>query len=249
MRPAGVLFLNQFRDGRANHGSWHHVDGRKHLLADVTLALNRPTLAHAVAPVADNWLEAVRFLQIGVSAERQESHARRGPTALNLHLKTTGSFCPLRRLLMNIEEEDLHQAYLTRLIHDHQDVRQSLVQVEKLWIRCRGSTSSKASLEELIRSLTNLRVELAQHFAEEEAGGCVEEAVSHAPWLGREASDLEREDPELLGLLDGLIAAVKRRPKSIKEVDKDFRQFVDRLRHHEAAESRIIAISFGMDAE
>ena len=107
----------------------------------------------------------------------------------------------------------------------------------------------RLSIQDLINSLCHLRAELAHHFAEEEAGGCVEEAVSHAPRLGREAADVEREDPELLRLIDSLIGQLHAKPQAMNKIETDFREMINRIYRHEAAESRIVGEGFGMDVE
>jgi hypothetical protein len=88
---------------------------------------------------------------------------------------------------------------------------------------------------------------LAHHFSEEEEGGCVEEAVSHKANLGRQADDLKREDHKLLKQLDGLIDKLRTAPQSMKLIEKDFRQFVQAICQHEAAESRIVDEGLGSD--
>ncbi len=148
---------------------------------------------------------------------------------------------------MSHEEQELHVAYITQLRGDRQRIQRGLAAVERQWQRCRESR--EADLAELIGSLSGLRTDLDHHFAAEEAGGCVEEAVSHAPRLGRERSQLEREDPTLLALVDTLMGRLKKSPKTLTRVDQDYRRLVERIEAHEAAESRIIQESFGMDVD
>jgi hypothetical protein len=103
-----------------------------------------------------------------------------------------------------------------------------------------------------ILSLQALRAELAHHFEEEESGGCMEEAVSHEPHLGPEATRLVREHPELLAQMDRLIKGLRalvRLTASADEVEQDFRNFTEKLLAHEAAENRVLKEGFGIDVE
>lgn len=150
---------------------------------------------------------------------------------------------------MSIEEDELYLAYVTQLESEHRHVKQCLARIEQQLQRCRQGPRSAAGTDELISSLTDLRAELAHHFAEEEAGGCMDEAVSHTPRLGPEAVDLEREERKSLMLLDRLIDKLQTAPESIKKVQKEYRRLVQRICEHEAAESRIMEEGFGMDVD
>ncbi len=150
---------------------------------------------------------------------------------------------------MSNEENELYLAYITQLRSEHRHVKQCLTRVETQWQRFRQGPRAAGGIDELISSLTDLRAELAHHFAKEEVGGCVEEAVSHTPWLGREAAELERENPDLLQQLDRLIDKLRKAPKSLKRIEKEYRQLAEKLGEHEAAESRIVKESFGMDVD
>ena len=150
---------------------------------------------------------------------------------------------------MSNEENDLYVAYVTQLRSEHRRVKRCLAKVERQWDVIRQGARSALGFDELIGSLTELRDELSHHFAEEQAGGCVEEAVSHAPHLGRDRVQLERDDHELIKLIDGLIKNLRKSPKSIKAVEKKYLQLVQQIGTYEAAESRLVAESFGIDVD
>lgn len=154
-----------------------------------------------------------------------------------------------RGIEMTIEEEELYRAYVTQLRGEHQQVKQCLKRIDQQLQHCCEGSDSATGVDELIHSLADLRAELAHHFAEERAGGCLEEAVIHSPCLGREAAELEREDVKLLGLLDRLIGRLQAAPSVIGGVAKEYRRLVQRISEYEAAESRIVGDSFGMGVD
>jgi len=108
-------------------------------------------------------------------------------------------------------------------------------------------------LPSLIDGLEALRREAAQHFHEEEMGGCLEEAVAHCPRLSHELTQAEKEQRELLANLDELIADARRlRLPSLRDVQllgQDVRTVVRKLRAHEAVENRIIEHGFSISLE
>ncbi len=150
---------------------------------------------------------------------------------------------------MSNEETNLYVAYVTQLRSEHRRVKQCLAKVERQWGVIRQRSPSVLGFDDLIGSLTELREELFHHFAEEQAGGCVEEAVSHAPHLSRDRAQLERDDHKLIKLIDGLIKSLCKSPESIKGVEKKYFQLVQQIGSYEAAESRLVAESFGIDVD
>lgn len=101
---------------------------------------------------------------------------------------------------------------------------------------------------ELVRRLVVLHDELAHHFREEEAGGCIDEALSRCPSLSPEARQLNEQHPQLLEQA-GAILARARQEASVgapaSETRRAFSEFGRRLLGHEAAENRIMQVAFG----
>jgi len=100
----------------------------------------------------------------------------------------------------------------------------------------------------LVQSLVNLRSRLAAHFAEEEAGGCLEEAVSRRPSLGPVVDRLESEHPELLVDLDRIVSRSKANDGK-QELTRTIEQFLDRLAAHEAGENRVLQAGLNFTEE
>lgn len=98
--------------------------------------------------------------------------------------------------------------------------------------------------------LTRLREELEQHFAQEDGGGCLEEAVSRCPRLAAEAQRIESEHPQILAELDRLIEGAKSlaptHPNQLA-TQRSFDQFCQHVRSHEKAENALLAEGFGVN--
>ena len=110
----------------------------------------------------------------------------------------------------------------------------------------RDGRDEAAALAELTHVLPLLRAELEHHFAEEDKGGCLEEAVSHCPRLSLEARRIEAEHPRLLDELDRLTArATAATPADLTVVEVDLEMFLRRLHSHEAAENELLRQGFG----
>jgi hypothetical protein len=91
--------------------------------------------------------------------------------------------------------------------------------------------------------------ELKQHFAEEDAGGCLEEAVCHCPRLAAEAKRIEAEHPAILAEVNGLIEQGTNLPANNQNqfaIQQAFYRLYQRIRVHEAAENHLLAQGFGM---
>jgi hypothetical protein len=96
----------------------------------------------------------------------------------------------------------------------------------------------------VIDALLELRHALSLHFNQEDFA-CFEEAICRSPKLGPEVDRLEREHPQLLAELEGII----RQWRSGMDVQADFNKFAGHLRAHERAENDILQTAFGVELE
>jgi len=107
-----------------------------------------------------------------------------------------------------------------------------------------------AWLERLPERLQELRRELVAHFGEEEAGGCVEEAVARCPALSGEARHLETEHRELVSELDEVIQLceliVEPTARDARMLEQEVRAVIHKIKTHEAQENRIIEKGFSV---
>ncbi|MCH5372764.1 MAG: hemerythrin domain-containing protein [Planctomycetes bacterium] len=154
-----------------------------------------------------------------------------------------------RAIEMRSQEKQFYFAFTSHLRSEHRLLRESLEHVQQRWNKSRRRQLSSRDIDELADSLAELRAVLAHHFAEEESGGCIEEAVTHAPQLSRKASQLEHEDSSLLQQLDDIIRRLRARPKSIGKIEKDYRRVHQKICDHADAESRIVEEGLGTDVD
>ena len=102
-----------------------------------------------------------------------------------------------------------------------------------------GPKSARRSAQEQIGRLFE---HVREHFAQEEAGGYLEEATSIVPRLGPDAAELERQHGMFLVKLQYLVnaAAAATDKDAWEEVGSLFRSLIAELCEHEAAENRIL---------
>lgn len=140
------------------------------------------------------------------------------------------------------------RAYATHLLSEHRRLHEKLRGV-RLAITSSGGRGGKLPFPDVVQVLQQVREELQGHFAEEEAGGCLDEAVARLPRLSAEARRIEAEHPELLRQLDLLIEiASDHKRVSIDRLafDKQFDELYRRLHAHEAAENNLLRQGFGV---
>jgi iron-sulfur cluster repair protein YtfE (RIC family) len=143
-------------------------------------------------------------------------------------------------------------AYVDHLLAEHrrldQLIRRTLAALPS-W-----EESDVASwLARMLDGLQAIRQELAQHFREEEGGGCLEEAVARCPALSPEVQRIEQEHERILGQLDELILAgqhlAQPTAREAHVLGQELRALVHQIRAHEALENRIMQRGFGVCLE
>lgn len=141
-------------------------------------------------------------------------------------------------------------AYARHLLGEHRRLHQMLVRVEESWPATESGRRDAVLIARLHSAARELRDELAKHFAEEEAGGVLEEAVSRNPELGPEESRLVQDHASLLADLDAMIARLQSGRDAgelPQDVEQEFQRLTKRLHEHEAAENRILARGFRIE--
>ena len=101
---------------------------------------------------------------------------------------------------------------------------------------------------DIVQVLREVREELEHHFAQEDAGGCLEEAVSCCPALSAEARRIEAEHPRLLEDTDRLIAQAQDCDHSVAKrigLERGFEDLCRQLDAHEAAENALLRRGLG----
>lgn len=137
--------------------------------------------------------------------------------------------------------------YINHLLAEHRRLH-GLLRMASAAINQSGSPDRDASPVDVANILRHAREELQHHFAEEEGGGCLEEAVARCPSLSAEAKRIEAEHPELLCELDRLIAQADDDKQTVEnhiELRHRFDDLRRQLQAHEAAENALLRQGFG----
>lgn len=104
----------------------------------------------------------------------------------------------------------------------------------------------------LLPHLTALQEHLATHFAHEEQGGWLEEAVIRLPRLAKQWTRLEKQHANLLRRLDDLVRQTKATANAAalgNGLARDFAAFTQQLLAHEACEERILQQGLNEDLD
>lgn len=147
---------------------------------------------------------------------------------------------------MKTQEES--QSYINHMATEHRHLEQLLTSAARMF-----PTWEEIDLAEwlprIVEQFKKVRTQLGRHFAQEEAGGCLEEAVSHRPALAGEASSLEADHPRLLQQLDALVRRGEQAQPTISQcraLEHDFRTLVAEIHRHEEAENHLLESGFNV---
>lgn len=132
------------------------------------------------------------------------------------------------------------QAFVVHMRAEHKRLHEQVRSVEQVLSLIQEKTS-KDLRGKLINKLSTLRDTMQHHFAEEDAGGCLEEAACRCPELVQIVTQLEHEHSDLLQALDRIIRSAKADPSRVRDV---FPAFHERLEAHETAENKVLATGF-----
>lgn len=139
------------------------------------------------------------------------------------------------------------RCYVEHLLAEHRRLHR-LIQQARTSIVLSGGPDGDSSFADVAQILRGLRKELEHHFAEEEGGGCLDEAVSRCPRLSAEVRRVESEHSELLAEVDRLIAEATDCNCHVEgrvALQRDFDNLCRQLHAHEAAENNLLAQGFG----
>jgi hypothetical protein len=139
-------------------------------------------------------------------------------------------------------------AYLEHLQAEHHRLNCAIVDIRRQFADLNLSRAPQDVLASLIERLEDLQRDVRGHFAEEEAGGCLEEAVARCPSLRPGTKDLMGEHPLLADALEQLLVAMKNRAANPAALVAQFEAFAEDLKAHECAENRLLLTALGGDA-
>lgn len=142
------------------------------------------------------------------------------------------------------------QPYLAHLAVEHRrlrDAEQMAASAIDAWRRDASHRERQAVAIAAVRSLIEV---FQHHFVEEESGGCLEQAISLNPHVGRDADKLVAEQASLREAAAGVLAAFEdARPGATTRVATAFDELRRALDAHCAAEGRLIENAFGAGVE
>jgi hemerythrin HHE cation binding domain-containing protein len=148
-----------------------------------------------------------------------------------------------------MRDDQESRCYVDHLVAEHRRLHMLVRQMRAAIAQSVGP-DERPSFDEVRRVLTRLRDELKHHFAQEDDGGCLDEAVSRCPRLAGEAQRIEAEHPQLLAEISRLLDEAQSLPPTHQNqiaVQRSFGQFCEELRAHERAENALLACGFGMN--
>lgn len=142
---------------------------------------------------------------------------------------------------------EFDQTFVTHMLAEHRRLHRMLV------LACRSLAAESSTWPvEFEQSLLDLKTNLQRHFAEEEQGGCLDQAVSLHPKLSPQLKHIEEEHPKLLTAVDRLLAQAKDARDTVQDrtaLLADLDSLCRDLHAHEAAESEILRRGFDVELE
>jgi hypothetical protein len=133
------------------------------------------------------------------------------------------------------------------LLAQHRELHDLLVEARAAFSGSAGGPTAAATARD---RLAALRDYLARHFAQEEAGGYLEESLTRMPRLARAVREVLAEHPGLLGELDGLLERLAARDsggEAWRQAGCDFEAFASHLLAHERNENAVLQEGYNED--
>lgn len=145
-------------------------------------------------------------------------------------------------------EENL-AAFVDAVKSEHRDLTARMLAIQSLL--CEQGPAGAAAIGRLVELLTELHGRLKKHFAQEESGGYMEEALIHAPGLSGEARRLVDEHRDLLSSSAAVLAKAKKAvaPQDWPDLCRETEKLVKAIRQHETGETRVLMQGFNLDPE
>lgn len=139
------------------------------------------------------------------------------------------------------------RCYVDHLIAEHRRLHRMLRAARNAIVPPTADAGNVPGAD-IVKVLGEVREELEHHFAQEEGGGCLEEAVSRCPSLSNAVRRIEAEHPLLLESIDRLIAQAQDADQSVQgriAVACEFDELCAQLNAHEGAENALLSKAFG----
>ena len=148
-----------------------------------------------------------------------------------------------------IGEEAL--AFAAAFEAEHREMRQLVVALRDA-INHRNRPWSREVAREAVEAVEAMRVHLHHHFAQEEAGGYLEQALAMAPRFHDEAQTLLAQHAAMLHYIDEVAETAKSSVDDAElwsQVKLQVKDLLRKLVAHESAENRIVQQAFNVGTE
>lgn len=145
---------------------------------------------------------------------------------------------------------EILQAYVSSIRADHRHQGRLVHNLRCALENAARLKWSKASIAQIVDCVAILRDHLATHFAREEEGGYLEEALVHSPGFQSEANHLMDEHPQLLTRFDVLLEMAKAKadePARWLAMAKEVNEAINQLLRHELDENKLLQDAFTAD--
>jgi Hemerythrin HHE cation binding domain len=146
--------------------------------------------------------------------------------------------------------EDNSSAYLEALKAEHRELGHLVHGVEAALAAAAEEGWQGQRTSHVLEQLVTLRDFMGHHFAQEEEGGYLEEALSHAPRLAPQAARLQRQHPQLLARIDDVCDLARKRHDDASAwpaIHDNAQAAMKELLSHEAGENQLVQQAFNVD--
>jgi hypothetical protein len=144
------------------------------------------------------------------------------------------------------------EAYVAGFKVEHREMHGVLRAVESAWRACEDGGWKEPDRCRLCEAMTALREHLGHHFAQEEAGGYLEEALLAAPRLATTADRLLAQHPLLLRKCCETVDKLRQAPADAalrRRMREEFLDLRRKLLEHERGENALMQEAFHVDLE
>jgi len=140
-----------------------------------------------------------------------------------------------------VETTDSQEHKLDWLLHDHKQISSRMKNLRTLM------QNSYALVADLQMALSGMRWHLTKHYSAEEASELYTEFPSRFPRFSRALSSLKGEHSEILSALDTTELNIREAQKTLLASRDELLSTLERLRHHEQAETEIVHKAYTED--
>jgi hypothetical protein len=137
---------------------------------------------------------------------------------------------------------------LGHVLAEHRDLFNLMLSVRSAFATAEPPTPDRRAA--VLAYLHQLRQHLAEHFAQEEQGGFLEESVARMPRLSAAVRSILGQHPSLLAELDGVIRELDATPAaaaSWNRADRAFEVFSAHMTAHERRENAVVQEGYNED--